>query len=73
MAAESSRGLPQSSILGLGAIRREPVVEGNEIVPRDMMSLSLTFDHRTVDGAPAAKFLNTLSRCIEQPSPWLME
>ena len=65
--------LPQSSILGLGAIRREPVVEGNEIVPRDMMSLSLTFDHRTVDGAPAAKFLNTLSRCIEQPSPWLIE
>ena len=48
---------PEAAILGLGAIRREPVcVEENRIEPRDVMTLSLTFDHRVVDGAPAARF-----------------
>jgi pyruvate dehydrogenase E2 component (dihydrolipoamide acetyltransferase) len=37
------------------------------------MTLSLTFDHRVVDGAPAARFLDTLRRCLEQPAPWLLE
>jgi pyruvate dehydrogenase E2 component (dihydrolipoamide acetyltransferase) len=36
------------------------------------MMLSLTFDHRIVDGAPAARFLQSLSLLIENPSPWLM-
>jgi len=37
-----------------------------------MVILSLTFDHRIVDGAPAARFLATLRGCLEQPAPWLM-
>jgi pyruvate dehydrogenase E2 component (dihydrolipoamide acetyltransferase) len=65
--------VPESAILGLGRIRREPAVVGNQIVPRDQMTLSLTFDHRVVDGAPAARFLQEVSQAIEAPSAWLLK
>ncbi len=60
---------PETAVLGLGAIRKEPVVlvETGEIVARDQITLSLTFDHRVVDGAPAARFLQALVRLIEAP------
>jgi pyruvate dehydrogenase E2 component (dihydrolipoamide acetyltransferase) len=64
--------LPQCAVLGVGRIVREPAVRGDRIVPRDMLTLSLTFDHRIVDGAPAARFLQTLRTCLEQPAPWLI-
>jgi pyruvate dehydrogenase E2 component (dihydrolipoamide acetyltransferase) len=64
--------LPQCAVLGVGRIAREPAVVGDRIVPRDQVTLSLTFDHRVVDGAPAARFLETLRGCLEQPAPWLM-
>ena len=51
---------------------REPAVVEDQIVPRDMITLSLTFDHRIVDGAPAAHFLATLRGCLEQPAAWLI-
>ena len=60
---------PQSAILGLGRIHKQPAVVDNEIVPRDMLTLSLTFDHRVVDGAPAARFLQTVSNHLENPAP----
>jgi len=63
---------PETAILGLGRIRRDPVVYENQIVPRDQLSLSLTFDHRIVDGAPAARFLQTVGQAIETPSAWLL-
>jgi pyruvate dehydrogenase E2 component (dihydrolipoamide acetyltransferase) len=63
---------PQCAILGIGHIVRRPVVRGVEIVARELITLSLTFDHRLVDGAPAARFLQTLSRIIENPGPWLV-
>ncbi len=63
---------PETAILGLGRIRREVVVFENQIVARDQMSLSLTFDHRIVDGAPAARFLQTVSQALETPSAWLL-
>jgi len=64
---------PQAAILGLGAIRREPVVrEDGQIVPRDLLTLSLTFDHCLIDGAPAARFLQTLVEAITNPSAWLL-
>ena len=59
--------LPQCAVLGVGRIVREPAVVDERIEPRDMITLSLTFDHRVVDGAPAARFLDTLRRAIEQP------
>jgi pyruvate dehydrogenase E2 component (dihydrolipoamide acetyltransferase) len=64
--------LPECAILGIGKIERRPVMEGDKVVAQEQMSLSLTFDHRIVDGAPAARFLQQLCRTIENPSPWLM-
>jgi len=63
---------PQTAILGVGAIRREPVVVtdssgADSIAIRDLMTLSLTFDHCRVDGGPAARFLDDLRRAIESP------
>src|SRR5262249_24979189 len=43
--------LPQCAVLGIGRITREPAVVGDAILPRERMTLSLTFDHRVVDGA----------------------
>jgi pyruvate dehydrogenase E2 component (dihydrolipoamide acetyltransferase) len=64
--------LPQCATLGVGRIAREPVVVNDTVVPRDTLTLSLTFDHRVVDGAPAARFLAALKGCIENPAPWLV-
>lgn len=64
--------LPQAAILGVGRIAAEPVVRESEIVAREMLPLSLTFDHRVVDGAPAARFLGTLQAYIENPDPRLL-
>ncbi len=65
--------VPETAILGLGAIRRDPVViENDQIVIRDLITLSLTFDHRVTDGAPAARFLQTIRAAIEDASVWLL-
>ena len=64
--------LPETAILGIGSIRREPAVVDNQIVPRDQVTLSLTFDHRIVDGAPAARFLQAIRLAVENPSAWLL-
>lgn len=58
---------PQCAILGVGRIVKKPVANDNEIVIRSMMGLSLSFDHRIVDGAPAARFLQTISQLIAEP------
>jgi pyruvate dehydrogenase E2 component (dihydrolipoamide acetyltransferase) len=64
--------LPQCATLGVGRIVREPVVVGDAVVPGDRLTLSLTFDHRVVDGAPAARFLDEVRHDIEQPATWLL-
>lgn len=64
--------LPQCAILGVGRIVKKPAVYQDQVVPRQMMALSLTHDHRVVDGAPAARFLNTLREYIETPTLWLV-
>lgn len=57
--------LPETAVLGLGAIRREPVVlHDGGIAAKHIMTLSLTFDHRVVDGAPAARFLQAMAKSI---------
>jgi pyruvate dehydrogenase E2 component (dihydrolipoamide acetyltransferase) len=63
---------PQCAILGMGRIQRRPAADGDEVVIRPEITLSLTFDHRIVDGAPAARFLQTLVALIENPVPWLV-
>jgi pyruvate dehydrogenase E2 component (dihydrolipoamide acetyltransferase) len=57
--------LPQCAILGIGRIKKVPVFIEGQFQPRDTATLSLTFDHRIVDGAPAARFLQSLVRAIE--------
>ncbi|HYE10953.1 MAG TPA: dihydrolipoamide acetyltransferase family protein [Patescibacteria group bacterium] len=60
--------LPESAILGVGRIVRKPIVnENDEIVPASMMTLSLSFDHRIVDGALAAQLLKTIKDYLEDP------
>lgn len=59
--------LPQSAILGIGRIVREPVVRENAIMPGEMLTLSLTFDHRVIDGAPAAAWLQRLGQLAQKP------
>jgi pyruvate dehydrogenase E2 component (dihydrolipoamide acetyltransferase) len=63
---------PQCAILGVGKIERRPVMDGDRVVGRDQVNLSLTFDHRIVDGAPAARFFQQLIRATENPAPWLV-
>jgi pyruvate dehydrogenase E2 component (dihydrolipoyllysine-residue acetyltransferase) len=58
---------PESAILGVGRIVRRPVVMDEAIVPENRISLSLTFDHRIIDGAPAARFLKNIKDRIENP------
>jgi pyruvate dehydrogenase E2 component (dihydrolipoamide acetyltransferase) len=66
--------LPECAILGLGRIVARQIVVDEDaglVAIRKMLALSLTFDHRLVDGAPAARFLQQVKRWIEQPYGWL--
>jgi pyruvate dehydrogenase E2 component (dihydrolipoamide acetyltransferase) len=66
---------PESAILGVGRIVAKPVARpggageaaDRQVVVRDMMTLSLSFDHRLVDGAPAARFLQRVKQLVERP------
>jgi pyruvate dehydrogenase E2 component (dihydrolipoamide acetyltransferase) len=59
--------LPECAILGVGQIADRAVVRNGQIVIRPTMWLSLTFDHRIVDGAPAARFLGRIRQLLESP------
>jgi pyruvate dehydrogenase E2 component (dihydrolipoamide acetyltransferase) len=61
--------LPQAAILGVGRIVEEAVMRNGQLVPGKTMTLSLTFDHRVVDGAPAARWLQRLCERIQTPEP----
>ncbi len=64
---------PECAILGIGEIRKRAVVVDDQIVARYTATLSLTFDHRLIDGAPAARFLQSLRSGVENPSAQLLE
>jgi pyruvate dehydrogenase E2 component (dihydrolipoamide acetyltransferase) len=67
--------LPECAILGVGRIVPKQVVvdaEAERVAIRHMMFLSLTFDHRLVDGAPAARFLQRVKQYVEIPYLWLV-
>lgn len=59
---------PQCAVLGLGRIARMPAIVGNAVMARHQLPLSLTFDHRIVDGAPAARFLDSVRDVVEKQS-----
>lgn len=63
---------PNACILAVGAIRDVPVVKNGEVVPGKRMKVTLSSDHRVVDGAKAAEFLNTLQKLLENPLAMLL-
>ena len=64
--------VPENSIILIGKSRKLPVVRGDQIVPRLIMPLSISYDHRLVDGAAAARFLNDVIGYLEAPSRLLL-
>ncbi|MCW2891196.1 MAG: 2-oxo acid dehydrogenase subunit [Actinomycetia bacterium] len=61
---------PESAILAVGATIREPTVAGDTLEPRYRLRYTLSVDHRVIDGAQAAKFLQTLTNLVEHP--WMI-
>lgn len=64
---------PEAAILGVGSTQERPVVRNGEIVIRSMMYLSLSFDHRLIDGALAARFLARVVELLSNPDQLMME
>ena len=64
---------PEVAILGVARARPEPVVLDGHIVPRLLLPLSLTFDHRVADGVDGARFASTIIRLLEHPDELLLE
>jgi pyruvate dehydrogenase E2 component (dihydrolipoamide acetyltransferase) len=58
---------PQVGILGVGAVTKVPAVDGDQVVVKSMMGVALSFDHRAVDGAVAAKFVAAMAGFLQQP------
>src|SRR5699024_257734 len=58
----------QSAILRVGAVKEKPWVVDGQVVPRQVASLSLSFDHRLIDGALGAELLRDVSAVLEDPS-----
>ncbi|AYJ91218.1 2-oxo acid dehydrogenase subunit E2 [Bacillus safensis] len=58
---------PEAGILGVGKADHMPIYHGNELCKGTILPLSLTFDHRVLDGAPASQFLSTVKRYLENP------
>jgi pyruvate dehydrogenase E2 component (dihydrolipoamide acetyltransferase) len=59
--------LPECAILGVGRIAPRPAVFEGELCVRQTVTLSLSYDHRAIDGAPAARFLERVKYLVEQP------
>ncbi len=64
---------PEVAILGVGRIQDRPVIKEEKVVVRKILPLSISFDHRVVDGAEAARFLDTIIRRLEDPDLILLE
>jgi len=64
--------LPEAGILAVAAAERRPVVEGDKLVPGTVLAVTLTADHRAVDGAMAADFVRTIKLLLEEPAMMLL-
>ncbi len=64
---------PEAGILGVGRIVKKPVVKDNQVVPGSMLALSLSVDHRIVDGGEASRFINKVMTYLADPVALLME
>jgi pyruvate dehydrogenase E2 component (dihydrolipoamide acetyltransferase) len=64
---------PDSCILAVGGIQEQPVIKNGQVVPGNVMKVTLSCDHRTVDGATGAAFLQTLKQFLEEPMRMLLQ
>jgi len=64
---------PEVAIVGVNKIAARPVIRDGAVVARQLMNLSSSFDHRVVDGADAAAFIQAVRRCVEQPALLFVE
>jgi pyruvate dehydrogenase E2 component (dihydrolipoamide acetyltransferase) len=64
---------PEVAILAVAAAEKRPVIKGDQVVPRTMMTLTISVDHRAVDGATAAEFLRTLKGMLEEPAMMVVD
>jgi pyruvate dehydrogenase E2 component (dihydrolipoamide acetyltransferase) len=64
---------PEVAILGLSRARLQPVVRDGQVVPRSLLPLSLSYDHRVIDGADAARFTRRIAEMLENPLVMLLE
>src|SRR5699024_6591399 len=64
---------PESAILGIGRIQEKPIARNGEVVVAPVLALSLTFDHRIVDGAAGQQALNQIKRLLNDPQLIMME
>jgi pyruvate dehydrogenase E2 component (dihydrolipoamide acetyltransferase) len=62
----------ESAILCMGGIKKQPWVVGDAVVPRDVMTLSLSFDHRHIDGATGSRFLADVAGIVADPGTALL-
>ncbi|GGK60727.1 dihydrolipoamide acetyltransferase family protein [Haloarcula sebkhae] len=65
--------VPETAILGIGALKERPVAEDGEVVAKPTLPVSLAIDHRVIDGADAARFVNTLKEYLADPTRLLLE
>jgi pyruvate dehydrogenase E2 component (dihydrolipoamide acetyltransferase) len=63
---------PEAGILAVGGIEETPVVEGEEVVVKPLMKVTMSCDHRVIDGATGARFLKTLKEMLEEPAAALV-
>ncbi|CAM3049156.1 dihydrolipoamide acetyltransferase family protein [Sporolactobacillus spathodeae] len=64
---------PESAILGIGRIAEKPIIRDGEIVAAPMLALSMSFDHRLIDGATAQKAMNKIKRLLTDPQRLILE
>lgn len=64
---------PQSAILGMHTIQQRPMVVDGDVLPRPMMYVALTYDHRIIDGKEAVQFLVSIKNSLEDPSRLLLQ
>ena len=63
---------PEVAILGISKAQTQPIYQSNAFVPRLMLPLSLSYDHRVIDGAEGAKFMVALSEYLADIRTWLL-
>jgi pyruvate dehydrogenase E2 component (dihydrolipoamide acetyltransferase) len=64
---------PEVAILGLSRSRWQPTIHGSSVAPRLLLPMSLSYDHRVIDGAAAARFVRRLAEMLEKPLIMLLE